>query len=216
MARVKQTKNELKAQREALQRYERFLPMLLLKKVQLQGELQELEERLAAREAEAEAVRAGLAGWVRLFSDPVAWASLTSVAAVEVGQANLAGVVVPVLKAVTFKRGALDLFATPAWFDDALDALESLVRIAIERRVLQEQQRLIGAELRTTTQRVNLFEKVRIPEVREHIRTIRIALGDQQAAAVARAKFAKGRALDYEAFGAEHSGQPDPDEEGAA
>ena len=32
MAKLKKTKNELKAQREALQRYERFLPTLELKK----------------------------------------------------------------------------------------------------------------------------------------------------------------------------------------
>ena len=36
MAKIKHTKNEMKAQREALNRFERFLPMLQLKKQQLQ------------------------------------------------------------------------------------------------------------------------------------------------------------------------------------
>jgi len=40
---------------------------------------------------------------------------------------------------------------------------------------------------------VNLFEKVKIPEAERDIRTIRIALGDQQAAEVVRAKIAKGK-----------------------
>ena len=48
-------------------------------------------------------------------------------------------------------------------------------------------------ELRTTTQRVNLFEKVKIPEAKENIRIIRIFMGDQQTAAVARSKIAKGK-----------------------
>ena len=48
MAKLKQTKNELKAQREALKRYERFLPMLQLKKQQLQREVRRAEAELAA------------------------------------------------------------------------------------------------------------------------------------------------------------------------
>jgi len=39
MAKVKHTKTELKAQSDALRRFQRFLPMLQLKKQQLQAEL---------------------------------------------------------------------------------------------------------------------------------------------------------------------------------
>ena len=39
MAKVKLTKTELKAQTDALKRFQRFLPMLQLKKQQLQGEI---------------------------------------------------------------------------------------------------------------------------------------------------------------------------------
>ena len=46
MAKLKKTKNELKAQREALQRYERFLPTLELKKQQLQREVRRAEAEL--------------------------------------------------------------------------------------------------------------------------------------------------------------------------
>jgi V/A-type H+-transporting ATPase subunit D len=69
----------------------------------------------------------------------------------------------------------------------------SLARIRAEIAVLDEQHSLIAEELRTTSQRVNLFEKVKIPECRENIRFIRIFLGDEQTAGVARAKFAKSR-----------------------
>ncbi|NCB29749.1 MAG: V-type ATP synthase subunit D, partial [Clostridia bacterium] len=48
-------------------------------------------------------------------------------------------------------------------------------------------------ELDTTSQRVNLFEKVKIPECKEHIRVIKIAIGDEQTASVTRGKIAKGR-----------------------
>jgi V/A-type H+/Na+-transporting ATPase subunit D len=51
----------------------------------------------------------------------------------------------------------------------------------------------LGEELRITTQRVNLFEKVKIPDTRENIRRINIFLGDQQTAAVVRGKLSKNK-----------------------
>lgn len=51
--------------------------------------------------------------------------------------------------------------------------------------------RLLQHELRTTTQRVNLFEKVKIPETRTNIKKISVYLGDQQVAAVVRGKISK-------------------------
>ena len=49
----------------------------------------------------------------------------------------------------------------------------------------------IAQELRVTTQRVNLFEKVKIPETKEIIRLINIAIGDADTSAVVRSKIAK-------------------------
>ena len=57
--------------------------------------------------------------------------------------------------------------------------------------ILEKQDELVREELRVTTQRVNLFEKVKIPEARENIRRIQIYLGDMQTAAVVTGKIAK-------------------------
>ena len=72
-------------------------------------------------------------------------------------------------------------------------ALEGVLSLQSERAVLQEQRRLVTEELRTTSQRVNLFEKVKIPSCKENIRVIKIAIGDEQTAAVTRGKIAKSR-----------------------
>ena len=61
----------------------------------------------------------------------------------------------------------------------------------LEAGVLEEQIKLLSNELRTTTQRVNLFEKVKIPETRGNIKRITVYLGDQQVAAVVRGKISK-------------------------
>ena len=52
---------------------------------------------------------------------------------------------------------------------------------------------MLGRELTKIVQRVNLFEKVKIPEAKENIRRIRIQLGDEMTAAVGRAKIAKNK-----------------------
>ena len=49
----------------------------------------------------------------------------------------------------------------------------------------------LDRELRITTQRVNLFEKIKIPQTRDIIKKIQVYLGDQQPAAVVRGKIAK-------------------------
>ena len=64
-------------------------------------------------------------------------------------------------------------------------------RLDREAEVLDEQVRLLSKELRTTTQRVNLFEKVKIPETKANIKKITVYLGDEQVAAVVRSKISK-------------------------
>ena len=64
--------------------------------------------------------------------------------------------------------------------------------------MFEEQRRLLAEELRTTNQRVNLFERVKIPECKEAIRKIRIFLGDVQTLDVARSKIAKQKTLERE------------------
>ena len=199
MARIKLTKNELKAQRDALKRFERYLPTLQLKKQQLQTELRNLEVRLREKEEEERTQREDLDAWIDLFSEPFDFASCLSIGQVRETTDSIAGVTVPVLEGVDYRIDAPDLLGTPPWVDDGIRTLQSLLLLRIERRFLKTQVDLLSEELRTTSQRVNLFEKVKIPETREHIRAIRIFLGDQQTAAVARAKIAKGKSAKREA-----------------
>ncbi|MBO5960081.1 MAG: V-type ATP synthase subunit D, partial [Lentisphaeria bacterium] len=81
--------------------------------------------------------------------------------------------------------------ATDWYWDDAVTALKQAISLRAAGRIIEEQERLLQQELRTTTQRVNLFEKVKIPECQENIHRIRIQISDQETAAVARSKIAK-------------------------
>jgi len=194
MAKVKLTKTELKAQSDALKRYQRFLPMLQLKKQQLQAEIAVIVTRIEAVVAREAMERDLLNDWVALFSETSAdVASLVTVDQIVTDTSNIAGVAIPVFRKIEVTIATLDLFETPAWLDAAATMITRILSLKAERRVLERQREQVTLELNTTAQRVNLFEKVKIPECREHIRVIKIAIGDLQTASVTRGKIAKGR-----------------------
>jgi len=195
MAKVKLTKNALKAERDALKRFQRYLPTLQLKKQQLQMEIRGLQLKVEAKRAEEKALLTDMSSWIKLFAEPIEWGKYLKVAKICLGEGNIAGVAIPVFEKVIFERNIPNLFDTPVWIDSGIRALERLISLRLERRVIEEQFRLLSEELRTTSQRVNLFEKVKIPEAKENIRVVRIFLGDQQTAGVARSKIAKNKTV---------------------
>ncbi len=192
MPQIKKTKIELKAQRDALQRFERFLPMLQLKKQQLQVELQAVQHAMDQIRAESEALVQAARPWLALLPEAAGLLpALVRVRRVGVSDSNIAGVAIPVFESLDFDNPDQDLFDTAPWLDDAQALIMTLTEHRIRGEILKRQHRLLEEELRTTSQRVNLFEKVKIPESKETIRVIKIVLGDQMTADVARGKAAK-------------------------
>ncbi len=198
MAKIKLTKNELKAQRDALKRYQRYLPTLQLKKAQLQMELRQVEHRIAEKAAEEDALKDSLAAWIRLFAEEFAFTAHLGIERLVRGTTNIAGVSVPTLQEIGFRRAPVDQIATPPWIDDGLRVVEQILRLRLELVVLREQWQRLADELRVTSQRVNLFEKVKIPESKDAIRRVRIFLGDLQTLGVARGKISKRRGVERE------------------
>jgi V/A-type H+-transporting ATPase subunit D len=187
-------KTALKQQRDALGKYEKFLPILLLKKMQLQLVLRQMEPVVEGKLRDREAAVGAVLPWAGLLTDPSADADdYIQIQEVRTKKDNIAGVEVPEFEEAVFKDVPYSLFATPAWLDSALEYLAKVVTIREELRILSTKEALLREELRTTTQRVNLFEKKLIPELRENIRKIKIFLGDEETAAVGRAKLAKNK-----------------------
>ena len=198
MAKIKLTKTELKAQTDALKRFQRFLPMLQLKKQQLQAEIAGIVQKADGVTAREESARAELGSWVGLFAagGEEMLSGLVKVKSINTGTANVAGVTIPVFESIDAEVKDIDAWATPSWIDDAVKAVTGILALRCEREILFRQRDLIMAELATTSQRVNLFEKVKIPECKENIRVIKIAIGDEQTASVTRGKIAKSRTPD--------------------
>jgi len=188
---VKLTKNELKKQKDALKRFQRYLPTLQLKKQQLQMVIRQVEQEYDALRREKETLRRDLSEWIAVFNDGVDLTPYAQMETINTSVGNIAGIDIPVFESIQFVDNPWDLVTTPLWSDGGIRALRLMVELDGKLKVLKEQLRLLAEELRTTTQRVNLFEKVKIPETKENIRMIRIYLGDQQTAAVVRGKIAK-------------------------
>ncbi len=191
MAKIKFTKNEFKKQKDALKRFLRYLPTLMLKKQQLQMEIRKIDAQEAELKRNREARYQEIRRWIAVFGEDVAFPELLTVKSLDTEIGNIAGVDIPVFQNIEFEQSSYDLFILPLWVDEAIEKVKVLGTLDAKIGILEKQAELLGEELRITSQRVNLFEKVKIPETRENIRMIQIYLGDEQTAAVVRGKIAK-------------------------
>lgn len=192
MVKIKLTKGELKRQRDSLGQFRRYLPTLQLKKQQLQLEILQQTRVLNQKKEHEKVTFSEIKGWANLLADEGVDIQPFIVPGNIVTEAkNIAGVDIPVFSRAEFAPDDYDLFIMPHWVDHAVAALKNLASIRTEINVMEEGIRILRHELRITTQRVNLFEKVKIPEALEAIRRIKIYLGDQMANAVGRSKIAK-------------------------
>ncbi|MDR3174009.1 MAG: V-type ATP synthase subunit D [Treponema sp.] len=192
MAKIKLTKNELKKQKDALKMYRRYLPTLMLKKQQLQAEIRLTEIRIKELLDEKERIDESFKSWIAVYGETgIFTPGIIQITAVKTAQGNIAGVAIPLFEGAEFAVAPYDLLTTPLWLDLAVENMRRVLLLDLEAHIVEEQRKRLDHELRVTTQRVNLFEKVKIPETRENIKKIQVYLGDQQTAAVVRGKIAK-------------------------
>ena len=194
---IKLTKNEQKVQKDLLKQYQRYLPTLQLKKQQLQQVIMTTRAELAQKEAERVQMIGNLDDWVAVFAENAIFDedksidTLVQPETVICRDENIAGVTVPKFEELKFKDVEYDVDDYPLWVDTALVKLREIARLDALVSTLRKQEALLEKELRSTSQRVNLFEKVKIPEAKENIRVIGVYLGDQQTAAVVRGTISK-------------------------
>ena len=199
---IKLTKNELKKQKDNLKQFQRYLPTLQLKKQQLQSVIMGIRNELESKEAERIQMIGDLDDWIAVFAENEIFDEekkldrLVQPDKVIVKDENVAGVTIPAFEELTFKDINYDVDDYPLWVDTACFKLREIARLDAIVSTLRKQTELLEQELRTTSQRVNLFEKVKIPEAKENIRVIQVYLGDQQTAAVVRGKISKKKLVE--------------------
>ncbi|MCF7876868.1 MAG: V-type ATP synthase subunit D [Candidatus Omnitrophica bacterium] len=193
MGQVRITKQELRKQKDSLARFRRYLPTLQLKKKQLQQQIVKVHQQIDKVSKEEEDFRNEVINWVDLFAQQNSIREVLSLKAIKTGRGNVAGVDLPIFDRVDFELKSYNLVETPLWLDSGIEAVKKVINYKAELIVLHRQLDALKEELRLTNQRVNLFEKVKIPESEGNIRMIQIYLGERRTAAVVRGKIAKAK-----------------------
>lgn len=190
-------KTTLKQQRDQAKTFKQFLPSLDLKRQQLLIALKAARERLDELDAEMKDFSARLESLYPLLGSStiptLKISGLIAVRGVRIETENVVGTHLPIVREVDFGINGYSTMATPFWLDHLVQSLQQMSRLRIEHQVAVRRFELLELAARRITQRVNLFEKVLIPQAEQNIRRIVIFLSDQERAAVVRSKISKGK-----------------------
>ncbi|HAE86897.1 TPA: V-type ATP synthase subunit D [Candidatus Marinimicrobia bacterium] len=157
------------------------------------SEIRRIQDEIEKLKKQYESMKTQLEKWVAVFGEDVDIGSLFSLQEIETETGNIAGSDIPLFKGIGFEDVDYDFMEYPFWVDEGIETIKLFVAMNAEIDILKQQEEIIQEELRTTVQRINLFDKILIPQTRENIRKIRIFLGDQQTASVVRGKIAKSK-----------------------
>jgi V/A-type H+/Na+-transporting ATPase subunit D len=194
MATIALSKSSLQQQRDRLRLFERFLPSLELKRQQLTAEYKKAVQVLAEAEQGAEQASRALPALLPVLgSAPMQLSGLLHIRRVEVAEEDVLGLRLPTLRAVEFDTADYSLLATPFWLDALVTCLKDVATYRLRLQVYRQRVARMQGAVRRVTQRVNLFEKVLIPNAKQNIARIQIFLSDVERAAVVTSKIAKGK-----------------------
>ena len=106
---------------------------------------------------------------------------------------KVAGVKCPQIDDIVYELQPFNAFVKPAWYADGVRILKELTRLGLESEVYEQKRRILDFQLKKTTQKVNLYEKVQIPGYQEAIRKIKRYMEDEENLSKAASKIVKTR-----------------------
>lgn len=189
-------------QQNKLGQLQKYLPTLQLKKAMLQLEVNDARQEIVKLEHSYNSLHHEVESYSELLSDkseidPLGAAKVTKI---NKRYENIAGVEVPYFESVSFADFSYTLFDTPAWVDSVVVGVRGLTEAQVKIDIVREKKAALEKELREVSIRVNLFEKILIPRALANIKKIKVFLGDQQLAAVSRAKVAKHKIEEHKKY----------------
>lgn len=198
MARLSLNKSSLHKEREQLRLYRGVLPSLELKRQQLtlelnRAKLQLKDFRLISKQLELDTA----AEIPMLANQEIDLTGLVRTSKINLKEVNIVGIKLPALDTISFDILEYSMLGKPPWVDLLVVKLQQIVEAQTQVSIAEERVKRLESAVRRITQRVNLFEKILIPEAQENIRKIKIFLGDAERAAVVRSKMAKARLLQF-------------------
>ncbi|MGM0461286.1 MAG: V-type ATP synthase subunit D [Fibrobacterota bacterium] len=104
---------------------------------------------------------------------------------------KIAGVKIPSLEKIDFEIIRHGFFTLPGWIGSGVKVLKEAAHLNIEIEVAKERLKILEYARKKTTQKVNLYEKVQIPEYQSAITKIKRFLEDKENIAKAAQKITK-------------------------
>jgi V/A-type H+-transporting ATPase subunit D len=194
VAKLALNKTTLNREGRRLKAFRQFVPALDLKRKQLLAERQETSRQLMENQSQLEALHQIVAEQLpMLAASDIKVDNLLQVKKVDIRYINLVGLELPELSAFEIDVQQYSRLLLPHWVDPLIQLQKKTLQIEVEIEVFKQRLTLLEEGLQKTTQRLNLFDKVLIPEAQANIRKIRIALSDAERAGVVRAKIAKNK-----------------------
>jgi V/A-type H+-transporting ATPase subunit D len=192
LAKLKLSKSAMQQERNQLKLYQKTLPSLDLKRRQLTVELSKARRAYLEAQKAVEELEGGIGAQLPMLANPdIEVSGLVQMTDFELGEENVVGVRLPLLKSIHCTVSEYALIAKPAWVDVLVQRLKDSAELRTQVLVQAERVRILQVQERRVTQRVNLFEKILIPTAKRNIQRIQIFLGDAERAAVVRSKLAK-------------------------
>jgi V/A-type H+/Na+-transporting ATPase subunit D len=173
------------------------LPTLVAKESALRLEVKKAREATHALEAKLAQATAAQQATHRLWNEFPA--GIVTVDKVAVDIKKIAGVKTPVLGGVEFDVARYSVFSLPAWVPQGVETIKELSRLTIELALAKKKVEILEYARKKTTQKVNLYEKVQIPEYEEAIRKIKRFMEDEDNLSKSSQKILKAKIAALEA-----------------
>jgi V/A-type H+-transporting ATPase subunit D len=157
---------------------ESALPTLVAKESALRLEVKKAKDKAVIIESKLKEKIEAQEEMYRLWEEMPT--GLLNVAGINVDVKKIAGVKTPVLRDVTFNVKRYSLFSLPGWIPSGIEILKEFASLTIELELAKKNGEILEYARKKTTQKVNLYEKVQIPEYKEAIRRIKRFLEDEE------------------------------------
>lgn len=168
----------------------RALPVLKAKETALRIEVSKSQALLATLEALADKLKRANEHFIELWAE---YPGLLHIEEIIFSQRSVAGVKLNVLSDIRFRVLKAGLFHQRAWVVKGTEILKEMLKLRIEIDLVRKNTEILQQARKKATQKVNLYEKVQIPQYAEAIRHIRSFLDDRENISRAAQKIVKQR-----------------------
>ena len=180
---VQQFKKQLAIRQKAL-------PILKNKETALRSEVVTLVNELDHVNQREEALKDRLKDYKDFW---VVFPDILFMDALIIGKKKVIGVKILELQTISFKIADVSLWNLPAWVPGGIALLQEVIELRLRADLLRQQIDILDKARKKTTQKVNLYEKVQIPEYEDAILKIKRFLEDKENISKAAQKIVKTR-----------------------